>query len=179
MCRAYKAQALSYIRVVRYFLSDYIHSARKRVLCRFNALFLVYVVGGQCYRLRCRGALLINQFCQGFKPFFLCNARPRFALFLVGSVNIVKLGQGLCAIDCGGYFLRQSALLLYRRLYLFPRFVHIAQVFKPFVKLTQDLVIKRACGLLAVARDKGYCVALVYQLYRVFNLKGFKRKFLC
>ena len=91
---------------------------------------------------------------------------------LVGAVKILHLCQGLGAVDGGGQFLRQLALLLDGFFHRIPAFLQPTEVLEPFLQRPEGGVVHSAMKLLAVAGNEGDRVALVQQPDHVFHMPG-------
>ena len=91
---------------------------------------------------------------------------------LVRAVEVFDLGERFGAVDGGGKFIGELALLIDGLFYGLAAIFKTAEVLEPLFERAQRRVVHRAVELLAVAGDKGDGVALVEQMHDVFNVPG-------
>ena len=109
---------------------------------------------------------------QRLKPLFLCNGRPRAALLLKGCIQVLDLDQGRCGVYRLFKLLGELALLGNGGLDRLPPLGKATQIRKALFERAQRGVVHRTVQLLAVACDKGDGVALVDELYHIFDVLG-------
>ena len=115
---------------------------------------------------------------QRLQSFFLGDGGTGAAFGAEGTINIVDFCLGFRCIQFRRQLFCQVALFGNGMFHLFSFFFQIAEGSQPFGKLTDDLVIQRACHFLAVTGNKRHGVALVQKLYCIFHLGKFYIKFL-
>ena len=165
-------QALADGRIVADPLGDDVICSLQSVRRRLHALVRVDEVLGSFLRPGAVSLLGKQQLCQGFQPLFPGYGGAGAAFLLVGAVEILHLCQGLGAVDGGGQFLRQLALLLDGLFHRIPAFLQPAEVLEPFLQRPEGGVVHSAMKLLAVAGNEGDRVALVQQPDHVFHMPG-------
>ena len=165
------------IRVVRNISGDDIHCALQCIICIADTLFLRDIFLRLSYRVSLRSGHYKS--CQVCKTFFPRDICPGLSFRLIWSVKILKHGCSFCSFDLcrkpGG----QLSLFFDRSENCFPAFFKIAQVFQPFVKCSEFLVVKRACRFFTVTGYKRYrasavnkfddCICLVSSYRKLFG----------
>ena len=109
---------------------------------------------------------------QRLKSLFLCNGRSRAALLLKGCIQVLDLDQGRSCVYRLFKVLGELALLGDGGLDRLPPLGKSTQIRKALFERAQRGIVHRTVQLLAVACDKGNGVALVDELYYIFDMLG-------
>ena len=133
----------------------------------FHPLFWVYII----FRRRCGfgagGGLCEEELRQRLQPLLSCHGGPGTAFLLIGTVEVLHLGQSGGGVDGGGEFLRQFALFLDGAFDLLPPLVQIAKVVQPVGQVPEDRVVHGPVHLLAVPGNEGDGVALIQKGHHI------------
>ena len=170
------AQHLAQRRVIADGFGDDIPRAGQGAFRIGHILFIIYIGRGQRFQRALEGLLQKQCLRKAVQTALTGDGRARAALGTEGAVDILQFGQRGRGGQCCAQLVRQHLLLGKRLFYFHPALIQTAQVFQPLGQLAQQLIIQRACGLLAVTGDKGHGVACVQQLDHRANLLRAQRK---
>ena len=157
------AERLSDLRVVGDGLGDDVGRARERLLHRIYPLLGIDVVLCRLLGRGTVGRLCIQEFRKRRKALFARDRGARAALLLIGTVDVLDLGERLCLADGMIELFRHLPLVDDGSPDFLPPRLQVPEVGKAVGKAADGLVVHRAVHLLAVARDEGHRVALVQQ----------------
>ena len=163
-------QPLAHGGVVGNLFGNDVLGALQRVLRRPHPFFRIDVGRREGERVGTGTLLCVNRIGERLKTAFLRHRGAGAALGTVGAVDVVDFGHGGRRVERRRKLRGHRPLLLNGGAHLLPLLVEAAQVFEPFVQLTQHLVVERAGHLLAVAGDKRDGVAVVDEFDGVFHL---------
>ena len=156
--------------VVGDLLGDDVAGALEGVPGGFHALFGIDIRRGRLQGIGTVPPLGEEKLRQGRQPLFPGHGGAGAPLLLVGAVEILHLSQRGGLVDGGGELLCQLALALNGVFDLLPALFQVPEVLQPLLQGAQGGVVHGAVELFPVAGDEGDGVALVQQVYHVFDM---------
>ena len=163
-------QALAQGGIVTDLLGNDVGGAGQGLFHRGDALLLVYIIHRRILRYGAVPALPEEQLGQGLQALLPGHGGPGAALWLIGTVQVLQLRQGLGGVDGFAQFLGELALLLNGGENRLPPLLQAPEILQPGLQGAQSGIVHGAMKFLAVAGDKGDGVPLVQKLDHVFDI---------